>query len=262
MKIMGVIFFILIYLCLCGFVATGRKAFFVPAIWCVPLMGLGFNYKYDMEINGLLVLICTIMFIFCFFPLLRLIMWNTSNFMNHKIIYSIIFIFNYIFIAYCVYEAQYLGYVYDFQGVRGNINAVKTVIAVIFGLILCNYTTIIEMTFFDRMFSKGSEFVLLKCRSFKFNSLDLRGKYYIDGVNNGKIYHFRITSRTYIIVRKESKIITASRSGILGGFYIVKMIYPQADSKIKKFNKRRTIVIIIFTILAFIIYCIFRFFKY
>ena len=117
----------------------------------------------------------------------------------------------------------------------------------------------------DRLWRKKNELILIACNFFISNA---RGTdkgidtgYFLDGVNNGVNYHFRMTKGTYLMLQKEKALRLQVQKGLLGGLYVLENPCPENMKKTLKRDRRVAKIGIVLFFVLFIIGVLFFFFP-
>lgn len=231
-----------IYICLCGLALTGRIRWLVPIIWCIPVLGLCFSYKQDMEINGLMVVICFMMYLMTVRGLWNVRMWNSRLRKNLFVLYGILYLFSFLLLYYCMAQAQLLGYFKDFQGLTGQTDSITFFAASMPYLLLSVPITRHMVDFIDRIYCRKNELIIIQCQFSVYGVPGGEGKlgkkYFVNGVSNGVQYHFKLNLRNYYMLKNEHALRLTVLKGLLGGMYVVDHPCPGYERKIRKRDRK------------------------
>lgn len=243
MEWMGLITLTIIYWCFITALVTGVWSWAFLTVWCFPVLALAVSYQQGMEINGLMVVLCALMFMGCRRGLLELRMWNVKMRKRYGVLFGLLFFFCLLFLYYSYWQAQALGYLWDLQGIKLAQADYFRMIAGTIPLCLVSWP-LTEMLYngLDRVLKKDRELVLLNC---KFFLADAKGGdrgffkgHYLDGIHNGVNYHFRLTRRTFEMLKKEKNLRLRVRVGLLNGLYVVENPCPENAKKTRRRDRR------------------------
>ncbi len=228
MELIGAAAVIFLYWCVVHLGATGRWAYLALAFWTFPCIGAAFFVPKGTEINGLVVLICFIALITESMALSKVKMWNVNARRTSRVAIGIFYVISLIFVYYCAYESQRLGYIPNFQG-AGQEAPIRKAIGTIIIMLMNIPATALMLYVIDRFFSNKSNFVIIRCDTFiagtfgKFDEKILKNRY-ICGINNGKEYYFCLTNKAYILLKNMKTCRLRLKKGVLGGLYVTE--YP------------------------------------
>ena len=243
MEWIGLITLLIIYWCLFTAFVTGVFSWAILTVWCIPVLSMAVSYQEDMEINGLMVVLCFLMFMGCRRGLLEARMWNVKMRKAYGIIFYVLYTICLLFLYYCFWQAQSLGYLWDFQGIRQeNINYFRLIGTSVLFFYVAYPLTELFYNGLERIIKKDRELVLLNCKFFladpKGNDKGLWKGHYLDGINNGVNYHFRLTRRTYEMLKKEKKLRLKVRVGLMNGLYVEENPCPDNVKKTRRRDRR------------------------
>lgn len=240
---LGFLTLIAIYWCIYLAAATARPSWGLLAGWLIPILGLAHRFRAGMEINGLMVLICVVLFFLCRRGLLEIRMWNVKQRKQHPILFGIVYLFSLLLLLYCLIEAQVQGYLLNIQGWGSETMPLLRQLLTIVPLLLLNYTyTALLYTAIDRIRRKRKELILLSCRCFMANTRGTekigRQGYYLEGIQNGITYHFALTKRTFQMLKKEKNLRLQIETGLFGGIYVTKLENEALLRRVRRFDRR------------------------
>ena len=114
----------------------------------------------------------------------------------------------------------------------------------------------------DCLWGKKSELVLLECQYFISSEqgaeISFDKGYFVDGINNGENYHFRMTKRMYTMLCMEKVLHLQVKKGVLGGLYVEENPCLQNQKKTRRRDRKILMIGSVTTILA-IAGCVFLF---
>lgn len=243
MALLGLLTISVIYWCLFTTLTTRRFDWIALCLWCVPVLAMTISYQAEMEINGFMVLLCILFFLLCRRSLLEVRMWNLKMRKKHSIIAGILYLFCLMVLYYCFWQAQALGYLWDFQGIL--LEKIDYTRLFFTSLPICLLAVPLANLLYnslDRIYCKKEELVVLACKFFAADEYGGEQKiwigYYLDGVHNGVNYHFRMTRGTFEMLNKEKTLKLQVRKGILGGLYVIENPCPENAKKTLKRDRR------------------------
>ena len=224
MELIGIVFVLILVWCIAEALVGGRFSWIAIGIWCLPTIGLAFFAPPGVEVNGLMILLCFFMIIICSCSKTFAKMWSP---IKKKVLPLKIgvYIFDLIILLYCFGQAQRLGYLIDLQGLQDGFHFWRYCLVCIPFLLLNRFYTGMVLDFIDRMFTRKSNVGLIQCDTFSTRSPNRR--YYFSGIHNGEVYHFRVTVRSYRVLRSMTKGVFEIKKGILGGMYVTKLPVPE-----------------------------------
>lgn len=240
---LGFITFLTIYWCIFMAAVTGRIGWGLIAGWLAPILGMAISFREGMEVNGLMVLICFLMFMLCRHGLTDIRMWNTKQRKRHSVIFGVLYAVTFLLLFYSLAAAQIQGYLLNMQGWGSeNLRFWRFLLTVVPLLVLNFFYTMLFYTGIDRSFLKKRELVLLSCRFFISNKSGVdKGiyqGYFLEGVSNGVTYHFQMTARTYYMLKKETKLRLQIRTGLFGGIYVMDLDEPEFLKRVRRRDRR------------------------
>lgn len=240
---LGFITFQSIYWCLFMAAVTGRIGWGLLTGWLVPILAMTLSFRSGMEVNGLMVLICILMFLLCRHGLTDIRMWNTKQRKRHNVLFVFLYTATFLLMFYSLAEAQIQGYLLNLQGWGSENMRFWRLLLTIVPLLGLNYVyTMLIYTGIDRSFLKKQELVLLSCRLFISNKSGVdKGiyqGYFLEGVSNGITYHFQMTARTYYMLKKETSLRLQIRTGLFGGIYVMDLDEPEFLKRVRRRDRR------------------------
>lgn len=238
MAVMGSISMVIIFLCLLTMIITGRKQWLIIWLWCIPIVGMTYFSPDNMQINGLIVLLSTVMAIITAYSLWGVKAWYVQTRKKKYVLCAVLFAINYTVIEYYFYQCIGLGYI-DFLNINTEIPfmAIATVVISIYVALIMYRVTI---TAIDKYFSKKETFALIQCHPVardRNRGTGFNRKYSIKGVQNGKEYIFNMTRKTYFMLKCEKSLVMEVRHGVLGGIYVTRDLYRADDRRKKRINR-------------------------
>ncbi len=240
---LGIITLITIYWCIFTSATSGRLGWSAICIWLIPILSMTITYEGDISINGLMILICILMFLVCRRGLLDVKMWNTKLRKHHSIIFGMIYILVFIMFLYSFAEAQIDGYILNIQGWKSERASFWTMLLTITPMLALNWIfTQMVFTALDKLYCKKKELTLLSCQFYTASESGVEkgiGKgYFLEGIQNGVTYHFRMTRRTYFMLQKEAILKLNAKIGLFGGLYVTQMDSSEFLKRIRKIDRR------------------------
>lgn len=261
MEVLGILSYSILFLCTVLGIVTHRIRWFLCLIWGIPLFEIGRNYTEGMEVNGLVILICCYMIIVCIGSVYGIRLWNIKDWKKSKIIYPIMFIITLILLFYTYYESLKLGYIHSIFSLNNKYRFLKIICYFIILIIFSKLSADSLYILTERFFSKKEVLKLIQCRFMigkSSNSINMFEGYYLSGVNNGKMYHFKMTKRTFFMLRRQDKFILNTKKGCFGGIYITENPCP-VNIKYVRYKDRKAFVlgILLYILSVAIIYFFF-----
>lgn len=240
---LGFITFLIIYWCIFMATVTGRIGWGLITGWLLPILSMALSFREGMEVNGLMVLLCFLMFMACRHGLTDIRMWNVKQRKRHNILFAVLYAVTFLFLFYSYAEAQIQGYLLNVQGWGSeNLRFWRLLLTIVPLLILNYFYTRLVYTGIDRSFLKKQELVLLSCRPFisSKSGVDkgIYHGYFLEGVSNGATYHFQMTSRTYYMLKKETKLRLQIRTGLFGGIYVMELDDPEFLKRVRRRDRQ------------------------
>lgn len=226
MEWLGFITLLTVYGCFLVSYTSGRWHWWFICFWLLPIFSMTITYESGMEINGLMFLICLLMFVICRRSLMGIGLWNIKERKQHPVLWGFLFVFVFLLMLYSFAEAQLRGYMLNIQGwgqddLRWLPLLMTSVPMIVFSVAFTNmvYTAI------DRLGFRKQDMTLLACRFFISTEMGLESRlmvrgYFVEGVENGVTYYFRMTKRTYYILKKQKYLKLRIKKGIFGGLYV------------------------------------------
>ncbi len=252
---LGFVTLITIYWCLFISATSGRWGWLMICIWLMPIFAMTITYQSGMEINGLMVLICIVMLLVCRRGLLDVKMWNTKLRKRHSVIFATLYVVLFAMFLYSFAEAQIQGYMLNIQGWKSEHGNIWTMILTLIPMLILNWVfTQMVFTTIDRLYCKKKDLTLLSCQFYIASESGVeRGfvkGYFLEGIQNGVTYHFRMTRRTFHMLQKESVLKLQTKIGIFGGQYVTELDTAQYLKRIRRMDRRDAKLGIIGCILA------------
>lgn len=229
---------IIIYWCVFTSATSGRWAWTAICIWLAPIFAMTITYQNGMEINGLMVLICIVMFLVCRRGLLDVKMWNTKQRKRHSILFAMLYFLLYGMFLYSFAQAQIQGYMLNIQGWKSEHGSIWSMLLTLVPMLGVNWVfTQMVFTTIDRLYCKKQEFILLSCQFYIASESGVEKGfvkgYFLEGIQNGVTHHFRMTRRTFYMLQKESILKIQTQIGLLGGQYVTELDSSQYLKQIR-----------------------------
>lgn len=243
MEWLGFLTVVTIYWCFFLAAVTGRWGWALLTGWFVPVLAMTLRYEPGMEINGLMVLICVVMFFVCRKGLTDVKLWNVKIRKKRNILFGILYIFIFLLLFYSLAQAQIQGYLLNLQGWGSpRMNVWRMGLSLIPLLLLNIVYTRMVYTAIDRIYCKKQQITLLACHSYisreEGMERGLHQGYFMEGIQNGVTYYFRMTKRTYYMIKKETNLRLTMGIGLLGGRYIVDLEQPDWSKRTRRRDRR------------------------
>ena len=240
---LGFVTLITIYWCIYLAAITGRPGWGLLSGWLIPILALTVSFQEGMEVNGLMVLICLIMFFLCRRGLTEVQMWNIKQRKKHNLLFGGLYAVSFLLMLYSVAQAQIQGYLLNIQGWGSETMPLLRQLLTIVPLLLLNLVYTAQLyTGIDRLWMKGRELILLSCRCFMANERGAekiaRQGYYLEGIHNGVTYHFELTKRTFHMLKKEKNLRLQIRTGILGGIYVTDLETEEFLKRVRRMDRQ------------------------
>ncbi len=240
MEWLGIGLWLIAYLCVFTTVVTRRKGWMLLVGWLIPLIVITIGHDAGTQINGLVILICVVMFLICRCGMADVKLWDIHKRKQHPILFWTIYMILLILLCYvCMGMTVY---------VPTDIMQNKDIqIPVCMGgvVVLCwlNYIyTRMVYTACDRIYCKKQELRLIHCNCFRTNAIgmehSLRKNYYLEGIQNGVTYCFQLTRRSYEILKREERLCLQVQTGIFGGLYVEDLGKPEWLERAKAVERR------------------------
>ena len=248
----GLFALIIFYWCFFTAAVTGRRSWMWLGLLCVPVFIMAVGHRADMQINGLIITLCIFMFVICRSSLKDILLWNQKRRKYHWIFLGFLWLLCFLFLFYSIVELQMAGYLWDFQGwnlqKRNSFRITITTLPIVW---ISYYYGEMFYNSVDRLWKRKSELVLISCNFFIANNrggdTGIDKGYFLDGVNNGVNYHFRMTKGTYYMLQKEKALRLKVQKGLLGGFYVLENPCPNnAKRTLRRDRKNAKIGILLF----------------
>ncbi len=249
---LGLFALIVFYWCFFTAAVTGRRSWMWLGLLCVPVFIMAVGHRADMQINGLIITLCIFMFVICRSSLKDILLWNQKRRKYHWIFLGFLWLLCFLFLFYSIVELQMAGYLWDFQGwnlqKRNSFRITITTLPIVW---ISYYYGEMFYNSVDRLWKRKSELVLISCNFFIANNrggdTGIDKGYFLDGVNNGVNYHFRMTKGTYYMLQKEKALRLKVQKGLLGGFYVLENPCPNnAKRTLRRDRKNAKIGILLF----------------
>jgi len=229
MTFVGFVAGILIFVSLWASLATGRKSWLVTTFWAGIMLVIVLGAKKGAAVNGLCLLIASYEAIMSIRAINKVIMWNQSFKDKGIVLPIIIYIISLLLVGYCIVQIQILGYVPDVMGVKDSVGILRKILDGIVIAIVAVPITYIGLLRFERFFSLDDELILLNCRFYtsNFGIGKIFKAYYMYGINNGVKHYFRLTKRTYFMLRLEDRFVLNVKRDFRGNILVIKNPCPK-----------------------------------
>ena len=240
---LGFVTLITIYWCIFLAVTTGRFGWALITGWLIPILAMAISFEEGMMVNGLMFLICLLMFLACRKSMTEIRGWNIKQRKKRPFLFWFVYIISFLLMFYSVAQAQIQGYILNIQG-WGSENMLALRLAVtIVPLLFLNYVyTGMVYTGIDRSKLKQRELILLECRCFIAHETGAekiaRQAHYLEGINNGITYHFQLTKRTFQMLKKEKTLKLQIHTGLFGGMYIIDLENPDFFKRVRRLDRK------------------------
>lgn len=240
---LGFITLITIYWCFFTAVTTGRLGWVAICIWLLPILAMTITYRAGMEINGLMVLICWGMFFICRRSLAEVRMWNIRKRKRHSVLFAVLYFVLFCLFLYSFAQAQIQGYMLNIQGWNSEHGSIWSMLLTIFPMLVFNWIfTQMVINTFDRLYCRKKDLTLLACRFYIANESGVEKGlvkgYFLEGVENGITYYFRMTRRTYYMLSREPFLRLQVKVGLLGGYYVTQLDVGQYLKRVRQSDRR------------------------
>ena len=240
---LGFVTWITIYWCIFLAVATGRIGWALITGWLVPILAMTISFEEGMMVNGLMFLICLLMFLACRKGLTEIRGWNIKQRQRHPFLFWFLYVISFLLMLYSIAQAQIQGYILNIQGWGSeNMPAVRLALTIVPLLVLNYFYTGMMYTAIDRMKLKQRELILLECRCFIAHETGAekiaRQAHYLEGINNGITYHFQLTKRTFQMLKKEKILKLQIHTGLFGGIYIKELENPDFFKRVRRSDRK------------------------
>ncbi len=239
MEWLGIGIWLTAYICVFTTAVTGRKGWALLTGWLVPIAAMTIGYHAGTQINGLMVLICVVQFLICRRGMADVKLWDIHHRKNYPILFCIIYAILLVLLLY-VFRGMIAYLPADF--VQSKWMQKDVVGGIVFVLCLLNgmYTRMVY-TALDRIYCRKQELRLIHCQCFRANEAgterSLQQNYYLEGIQNGVTYYFRLTRRSYHILKKEKRICLQTQTGIFGGLYVKDLGKPEWIERAKEVER-------------------------
>ena len=240
---LGFLTIVTIYWCFFLAAVTGRWGWALLTGWLAPVLAMTLHYKPGMEINGLMVLICVVMFFICRKGLTDVKLWNVKVRKKRNLFFGILYILVFLMMFYSLTQMQIQGYLPNVQGWNSPAMKLFSMGLFLLPLLLLNvvYTRMVY-TAIDRIYCKKERIILLACNSYisreEGMEWGLHRGYFMEGIQNGVTYYFRMTKRTYYMIKKETNLRLTMGVGLLGGRYVVDLEQPDWAKRTRRRDRR------------------------
>ena len=239
---LGFVLLITIYWCLFLAVTTGRSGWALLTGWLLPILAMAVSFQEGMQVNGLMVLICLLLFFLCRRGLTEIRGWNIKQRKRHPILFWLLYAVLFLLMFYCVAQAQIQGYILNIQGWGSEKPYLRLFLTLIPMLVLNYFYTAQVYTGIDRSRWKQWELILLSCRCFVAHESGAekiaKQGYYLEGIHNGVTYHFQLTKRTFQMLKKEKTLRLQIRTGLFGGLYLMELENADFFKRVRRLDRK------------------------
>lgn len=94
---------------------TGRIGWCLLTGWLLPILALTISFRKGMQVNGLMVLICFVLFLVCRSGLAELRGWNVKQRKKRPVLFWLLYTVIFLLMFYSVAQAQMQGYILNIQ---------------------------------------------------------------------------------------------------------------------------------------------------
>ena len=240
---LGFVTLITIYWCIFLAVTAGRFGWALITGWLFPILAMAISFEEGMMVNGLMFLICLLMFLACRKSMTEIRGWNIKQRKKRPFLFWFVYIISFLLMFYSVAQAQIQGYILNIQGWGSeNMPALRLAVTIVPLLILNYVYTGMVYTGIDRSKLKQRELILLECRCFIAHETGAekiaRQAHYLEGINNGITYHFQLTKRTFQMLKKEKTLKLQIHTGLFGGMYIIDLENPDFFKRVRRLDRK------------------------
>ena len=240
---LGFVTLITIYWCIFLAVTTGRFGWALITGWLIPILAMAISFEEGMMVNGLMFLICLLMFLACRKSMTEIRGWNIKQRKKRPFLFWFVYIISFLLMFYSVAQAQIQGYILNIQGWGSENTPALRLAVTIVPLLILNYVyTGMVYTGIDRSKLKQRELILLECRCFIAHETGAekiaRQAHYLEGINNGITYHFQLTKRTFQMLKKEKTLKLQIHTGLFGGMYIIDLENPDFFKRVRRLDRK------------------------
>ena len=240
---LGFVTLIMIYWCIFLAVTTGRLGWGLLSGWLIPILAMAISFEEGMMVNGLMFLICLIMFLVCRKGLTEVRGWNIKQRKKHPFLFWTMYVCIFLLMFYSVAQAQIQGYILNIQGWGSETMPMVRLMLTLLPLLALNYVyTSQAYTAIDLSKLKQRELILLACRCFIAHETGAekiaRQAHYLEGINNGITYHFQLTKRTFQMLKRETTLRLQIHTGVFGGIYIKELENPDFFKRVRRNDRK------------------------
>lgn len=240
---LGFVTLITIYWCIFLAATTGRLGWGILSGWLIPILAMAVSFKEGMMVNGLMVLICLFMFSACRKGLTEIRGWNVKQRKHRPFLFWMLYVVSFLLMFYSFAQAQIQGYILNIQGWGSeNMPLLRQFVTIVPLLALNYFYTGMIYTGIDRSKLKERELILLETRCFVAHETGAermaRQRHYLEGINNGVTYHFQLTKRTFLMLKKEKNLRLQIHTGIFGGLYITELGNPDFFKRVRRSDRK------------------------
>ena len=240
---LGFAILITIYWCIFLSMTSGRLSWALICGWLFPILAMTIAFEEGMQVNGLMVLLCFVMFMVCRRGISDVRMWNVKNRRKHSVLFGILYVLQLLIMFYCFSQAQIQGYILNVQGWGGVTQDFWRMFLTIVPMMLLNwmYTQLVYGAL-ERIYCKDRKLVLLNCHFFMANESGvekgIQQGYFLEGVQNGISYYFRMTRRAYLMLKREKNLKINAKVGLFGGVYVTDVEQPELLKRTRRGDRK------------------------
>ena len=240
---LGFVTLITIYWCIFLAATTGRLGWVLITGWLIPILAMAISFEEGMMVNGLMFLICLLMFLACRKSMTEIRGWNIKQRKKRPFLFWFLYVISFLFMFYSIAQAQIQGYILNIQGWGSETLPMLRLHLTLLPLLVLNYFyTKMIYTAIDRMKLKQRELILLECRCFIAHETGAekiaRQAHYLEGINNGITYHFQLTKRTFQMLKKEKTLKLQIHTGLFGGMYIIDLENLDFFKRVRRLDRK------------------------
>ncbi len=239
----GTVSYGMLVFCLLLISVTGNKKWFLPALSQAFFLYIFYGLQAG-RLADFIGVFTAILFLVAAYPISFLKMWNTTKMKKTNGIKLLIFVVTLVLL--CLAVSSIVVWDVDFQPLlflrydEDRVSLTAKIVAVIMVLIAVNsYIYFCLVSFLDRLLSKKTQLILIKCSTMKLHRL--WHAYYLEGICNGQTYHFKITRGVFRLMEGKTSLSAVEHRGVFGGLYIHRIL-PEREEKCQKRADRAAVI--------------------